>query len=85
MIFDDFIMAEIERVSNGFILTSNCGEDGLTEEVFEDSGAVEESFIKLVWALADYFGVIGSKNDKERFWVGLVNQQGIPCQRQKED
>ena len=68
----------IERADNGYIILSDSnmeeGSDRKYKDVFEDCGDFQEveSFIKAVWFLAEYFGVLGSKHDEKRFWVGMI-------------
>ena len=73
---------KIEKVDNGFICTTYVPEeedDVYVEHknVFTDPADYEvKEFVDLVWFLAEYYGVLGSKHDKERLWVGLVDQEG---------
>lgn len=75
--------ARIERVDNGFVCTTYVPEEDdvytIHKDVFEDDDDLEvTSFIKLVRHLTEYYGLIGSKHAKERFWVGLVTRSGKP-------
>lgn len=78
--------ATVRKVNNGYVCTTCTDEDedlirSLTEDVFEssmdDDGDVA-AFITMVWHLAEYYGVLGSKHDAKRFWCGFVDQDRKP-------
>ena len=72
------VKVTVERANNGYIVLSENNNDEeicmRDRDVFEDKGDSQEieSFVSMIWFLAEYFGVIGSKHDEKRFWVGMI-------------
>jgi hypothetical protein len=72
---------EIERTDNGFIFKHTSGDpdqDGVM--VYEERESHEDDFIdldtlqSLLFAVCESFGYYGSKHDRRRLFVKIVNQ-----------
>ena len=65
---------KIRRVSNGWILEAPNDNDVITEEVIQEEETEEgelEAGKDMLLAVADYFGLLGSRHDKKRIRVVL--------------
>ncbi len=63
---------EIIRVSNGYMLHfphPNTGETWATEVIEHDDDDELKSAEELLWRIAEFFDLLGSKHDKERLRV----------------
>ena len=70
MKLEDFAML-IRREANGYILKypAETGEVFIREVIQDDEGDDLKSGEGLLWSVIEYFGLSGSKYDKERLWI----------------
>lgn len=66
---------DIERVSNGFILRSPGETDDEAEYVrvvheSDQTDAKVDAAVEMLYEVADYFGLLGSKYDRKRLSIG---------------
>ena len=68
----------IDKVDNGYVLTPdpNCAEDPKVIEI--DDEEETKGFINLLWAITEYFDMLGSRYDKKRIFI--TTKKGDKCE-----
>lgn len=68
----------IDKVDNGYVLTPDPVLE-LDPQVFEiDEDNEAESFTKVLWAITEYFGMMGSRHDNKRIFI--TTKKGDKCE-----
>lgn len=59
----------IDEVNNGFVFTPDPSMETDPSVYTIDEDEEAESFVKVLWAITEYFGMIGSRYDKKRILI----------------
>ena len=65
----------IRKVSNGYILSGRFGDSDMTQEVVIDDKDELKAMQNVLFEVMEYFGVYGSKHDRERLYVEVREQK----------
>ena len=68
----------IDKVENGYVFTPDptLDQDPQVFEIDEENEA--ESFTKVLWAITEYFGEMGSRYDEKR--ISITIRKGDKCE-----
>lgn len=68
----------IDRVDNGYVLTKDPTTDQDPQVIEIDDEEETKGFVNLLWAITEYFGMMGSRYDKKRILIKTV--KGDKCE-----